>query len=88
MVKYINKTGKDDIQEKHSLFKQIGSNKTSYVIIFWWKMMCQVTWIFLKVSLQLINRCLQTDVGLSFSAAWGVQGGGDGYQLFKKKVAL
>lgn len=77
VVKYINKTGEDDIQGKHSLFKQIGSNKTSYVIIFWWNVICQVTQIFLKVSHQLINQCLQADVGLSFGAVWRVQGSGD-----------
>lgn len=72
MVKYINKTGKDDTQEKHSLFKQIGSYKTSYVATFG---ECDVPSYsdFLKVSHQLIHQCLQADVGLGCSAIWCTQ---------------
>ena len=33
-------------QEKHNLFKKIGSYKTSYVIILGWNVMCQATQIF------------------------------------------
>lgn len=70
-------------QEKHNLFKKIGSYKTSYVIIFGWNVDVPSYSGFLKVSHQLINQCLQADVGLCCGAIWCIQGSGDRYKLFK-----
>lgn len=86
-VRYVNKTGKDVTQKEHSVFKQTGSYKTSYVII--WAMGSDVPSCsqFLKVSHQLMNQCPQADADLSCGTIWCVQESEDRRQLFKQEVS-